>query len=155
MQIPEELMSFIYPKHVCFACDRCAMCCGDVKGKVRMVLLLRTEAERIAEETSMDLQEIVEKVEGFKPYVYLIRKTDERKCVFLKENLCSIYRIRPLVCRFYPFHLVNKGNNRYTFKYTHECPGVGNGPLLRRAFYESLFSKFKQCMKENIRTDGT
>jgi len=120
-----------------------------------MVLLLRTEAERIAEETSMDLQEIVEKVEGFKPYVYLIRKTNERKCIFLKENLCSIYRIRPLVCRFYPFHLVNKGNNRYRFKYTHECLGVGNGPPLRRAFYESLFSKFKQRMKENIRTDGT
>jgi hypothetical protein len=104
------------------------MCCGDVKGKVRIVLLLRTEAERIAEETSMELQEIVEKVEGFEPHVYLIRKTNKRKCIFLKENLCSIYRIRPLVCRFYPLHLVNKGNNRYAFKYTHECPRVGNGP---------------------------
>jgi Fe-S-cluster containining protein len=64
MQIPEELMRFTHPKHVCFACDRCAMCCGDAKGKVKTVLLLRTEAEHIAGKTTMSLQEFVERVEG-------------------------------------------------------------------------------------------
>jgi hypothetical protein len=40
------------------------MCCGDAKGKVKMVLLLRTEAEHIAGKTTMSLQEFVERVEG-------------------------------------------------------------------------------------------
>lgn len=29
-------------------------------------------------------------------------------CIFLKKNLCSIYPVRPLACRLYPFNIAKK-----------------------------------------------
>jgi len=98
----------------------------------------------------MDLDEFTEKIKGFEPYTYRMRKTEDGKCVFLKDDSCTIYQTRPLICRFYPFQLKNPRNNRYAFTYTNECPGIGKGPQLRRNFFERLFGKFTQLMKKNI-----
>jgi len=83
-----------------------------------------------------------------------MRKTEDRRCFFLKNNLCAIYKIRPLICRFYPFQLKNLGNNRYSFSYTNSCTGIGKGPQLKRVFFESLFSKFTNAMEENIENNS-
>jgi Fe-S-cluster containining protein len=107
------------------------------------------EAERIAKETSKNIWDFAEKVEGAQPYVYLMRKTAEGKCVFLKEGLCSIYRIRPLICKFYPFQLENGKNGKFKFTYTNECPNIGKGPKLTRRFFERLFQEFMKVMEEN------
>lgn len=84
---------------------------------------------------------IAEEIKGFEPYVYAMRKTEEEKCFFLKDKSCTIYLMRPLVCRFYPFPLKNLGNNRYVFEYTEECPGIGKGPRLKKSFFETLFQE--------------
>lgn len=143
-------MSFEYPKHVCFRCAKCALCCGDTKDNIRSILLLKTEADRISKKTLIGLDKFAEKIEGFEPYIHQMRKTEDGKCVFLKDNSCSIYKIRPLICRFYPFQLKNLRNNRYVFTYTDECPGIGKGPQLKKDFFERLFGKFIELMKENI-----
>jgi Fe-S-cluster containining protein len=129
---------------------RCALCCGDTEDKVRSILLLKAEADRISKRALISLDRFAEKIEGFEPYIYQIRKTEDGKCVFLKDNSCSIYKIRPLICRFYPFQLKNLRTNRYTFTYTDECPGIGNGPQLKREFFERLFEKFMELMKANV-----
>jgi len=141
-------LSFKYPKHVSFTCERCALCCRDTERRARSILLLETEVKRISEETSLSIEEFAERIRGFEPYVYRMRKTEDGKCVFLKDNLCSIYRIRPLICRFYPFQLKNLGNDRYVFKYTEECPGIGKGKQLKPAFFDKLFKKFMKAMEE-------
>jgi len=124
------------------------MCCGDTEAKVRMVHIFRSEAEHISKETSMNLEEFVDKIDGFAPYLYQIKKTSNRKCVFFKDNLCSIYKHRPLICRFYPFQLRNLRHNKYVFSYTNECPNIGKGTHLERRYYERLFTKFIKLMKE-------
>jgi Fe-S-cluster containining protein len=129
---------------------RCAVCCGDTKDKVRSILLLKTEADSIAKRTFISLDNFAEKIEGFEPYTYQMIKTEDRKCLFLKDDSCSIYKIRPLICRFYPFQLKNFGNKRYAFTYTDECPGIGEGPRLKKAFFERLFDKFIESMRENV-----
>jgi Fe-S-cluster containining protein len=111
--------------------------------------LLKTEAERIANKTKMRLESFAEEVTGFEPYVYTMRK-NAGKCVFLKENLCTIYAARPLICRFYPFELKKMGNGVYAFDYTEECPGIKKGPLLKRSFFESLFKTFRKLMTKNL-----
>lgn len=135
-------MRFTYPKHVHFRCERCALCCGDTEDKVRAILLLKTEADRVSRKTSIEIDEFAEKIKGFEPYVYRMRKTEDGKCLFLKENSCSIYQIRPLICRFYPFELKNLRNGRYAFSHTDECPGIGKGPRLTRDFFGKLFREF-------------
>jgi hypothetical protein len=98
-------LDFEYPKNIRFICSRCAKCCGDTEEKVRSILLLEAEAERIAKKTSKNIDEFAERIEDAQPYVYRMRKTTEGKCVFLKDSLCSIYQTRPLICKFYPFKL--------------------------------------------------
>ena len=149
MPILDDSMRFTFPKDVRFECNRCAQCCGDTETKPRMILLLKNEAERISRKTSKRLDEFAERIVGQEPYVYLMRKTFDGKCVFLKDNLCAVYEMRPLICRFYPFKLDNLGNNRYAFTYTEECPGIGSGPQLKRRFFDTLFAEFMASMRQN------
>ena len=144
-----EKLRFSYPKNVRFKCERCALCCGDTKDRVRSILLLRIEAERISQKTLKSVDDFAEKIEGFEPYVYRMKKTKNGKCVFLKDNLCSMYQIRPLICMFYPFELKEVGSNGYIFAYTDECPAIGNGPKLKRGYFERLFKKIMETMEEN------
>jgi len=108
---------------------------------------MRKEAEHISKETGRDLLEFIQKVVGHNPYVYRMKKTREGKCVFLNEKQCTIYSIRPLVCKFYPFELtVKKG--LYVFQHTGECPSIGNGPQLRREYFARLFRELECAMEE-------
>jgi len=144
-------MSYTYPRNVCFKCDRCTLCCGGTENKERSILLLETEARLISKKTSMKIDDFAKATRGFEPYKYKIRKrTEDGKCVFLKENLCSIYSLRPLICMFYPFQLENAGHERYMFLYTNECPGIGKGEELKKAFFQKLFQIFLDKTKQNL-----
>lgn len=144
----DSVLYFEYPKHVRFTCERCATCCGDTKERVRMILLLKIEAQHISRETLKCIDEFAEKIEGSEPYVHRMKKTDDGKCVFLRDNSCSIYQMRPLICRFYPFQLKYTRSNRPVFTYTNECPGIGNGPELKRGFYEKLLEESVRLMEK-------
>jgi len=110
---------------------------------------LKSEANRISNDASIEIDKFAEKIVGFEPYIYQMRKTEDGKCVFLKGNSCLIYPIRPLICRFYPFQLRGSGKGRYIFTYTNECLGIGNGSELKRGFFEKLFRMFMKSMREN------
>lgn len=141
--------NFEYPKDVRFKCMRCALCCGDTEHKIRSILLLKSEAKCISEKTSKSISEFAEKIDGFQPYIYIMKKTPDGKCVFLRENSCTIYKIRPLICMFYPFELKKNERNKYAFTCTAECPSVGKGPKLTKEFFQKLFRKSIAIMKEN------
>jgi Fe-S-cluster containining protein len=62
-------------------------------------------------------------------------------CIFLSSNTCTIYEIRPLTCRFYPFSLEEPVQGSYEFELTNEkCPGIGKGQLLNEEFFRDLLS---------------
>lgn len=138
-----------YPGNVHFECSLCALCCGDTETNVRKILLLKKEAEEISKKTQRDIESFAEKTDDKAPYVYVMKKTKNSKCVFLKEKLCTIYDIRPLICKFYPFKIDNLGNQHYRFSYTKECPGIGKGSQLKKTFFKILFSEFITSMKKN------
>ena len=145
---------FEFPKDVNFGCCKCARCCGDTEDTVRHVLLLETEAERIAEETSQDVKAFAEEVFGFEPYIYEVKKTDaDGKCFFLVDNRCSIYETRPIICRFYPFELKNLGNSSFLFSYTTKCPGIGKGTLMEKEFFVQLFKVATDAMDNDSRPE--
>ncbi|MEM2111739.1 MAG: YkgJ family cysteine cluster protein [Candidatus Bathyarchaeia archaeon] len=146
-------MSFSYPKHIRFRCSNCALCCRDTKEKKRRILLLKIEAKRISKNTLMNIDDFAEKIEGSEPYGYVMKKDNDGKCVFLNGQSCSIYQIRPLICRFYPFQLKNLAENQYAFTYTDECIGIGKGPCLKESFFEKMLEEAEDLMKENQKTD--
>ncbi len=144
-----KALCFEHPKHVRFECNRCAICCGDTEAKTRMILLMRCEADRISQRTTKPLDTFVETIEGHAPYVYCMKKTDKGKCLFLSDSSCTIYKVRPLICRFYPFELRNVGEGNYVFACTDECPGIGQGIELDEEHFEKLFAQSKETMKRD------
>jgi len=141
-----QKMKFNHPRNIRFKCTKCALCCGDTEKKARNILLLKIETKRISENTSKKLGDFAEKIKEFEPYAYRMKKTTGGKCVFLEGKSCMIYRSRPLICRFYPFELQNIAKDEYVFIHTDECPGIGNGPLLRKRFFEKLFVEMLKLM---------
>ena len=64
-------------------------------------------------------------------------------CLFLKDNRCTIYEQRPLICQFYPFELTTDENETFAFKETDECLGISRtkskgGKRLGELFFEGL-----------------
>jgi Fe-S-cluster containining protein len=133
-------VDFTCPNNVFFECSKCGLCCGDTREKTRHILLLASEANLISTKTFLPKQEFAKETMGKTPYCYEMKKADEGKCVFLKENQCSIYDLRPLICRFYPFELkFDADKNLHVFNFTFECPTIGKGKLVTLKDFEELF----------------
>ena len=131
---------FDYPDNVHFVCSKCGVCCGDTKEKLRHILLLQSEAERISGFVGQQIPEFAEKVEGRAPYVFEMKKTrEEGQCLFLEGDKCMIYSQRPIICRFYPFELRHVTVKGFEFHCARECPGIGKGRLLREEHFRKLF----------------
>ena len=119
------MVQFEYPTDVCFDCSKCGLCCGDTSQKVRRVLMLMSDVEKILDNAGQPMSHFAIKVHGNEPYIYEMRKNPvDGKCVFLKDNQCTIYEFRPLICRFYPVELKTDESEKIVFRVTSECPSV-------------------------------
>ncbi len=133
-------VDFTCPNKVLFECSKCGLCCGDTRQKTRHILVLEPEANAISTETSLPKQAFTKQLAGKNPYRYEMKKDQEGKCFFLKDNQCSIYRLRPLICRFYPFELkFDAEKDQHVFDLTLECPGIGKGKMMTEKKFEELF----------------
>ncbi len=138
-------MGFQYPEKIQFKCLECGICCGDTQEKTRHILLLDEEAQNIAKSVNKSVSDIASKVKDKKPYGYEMKKnTTTGKCVFLKENRCTIYPKRPLICKFYPFGLETSRENQKVFFFTTECPGIGHGKVMQKNDYRILLSQAEE-----------
>ncbi|HUW48667.1 MAG TPA: YkgJ family cysteine cluster protein [Patescibacteria group bacterium] len=141
--MPTEANGFEYPENVRFQCTRCTKCCGDTLAKTRHIIMVEVEARRICEATLQPIVAFAHRIEGRAPYVYEMRKNQTGKCVFLKEDSCSVYAFRPLVCRFYPFELKPEERGGHLFSFTNECSGIGEGKRLRLEEFRKLMREAK------------
>jgi Fe-S-cluster containining protein len=133
-------VDFAYPINMQFECIKCGLCCGDTKQKTRHILLLESEAEKIASHTCQLITDFSVEINDNYPYVYEMKKSSEGKCVFLKDNQCIIYSLRPLICVCYPFELkFNEDKRMYNFDFTVECPGINQGKFLDKTDFKRLF----------------
>ena len=138
-------MDFTYPSNLRFECNKCSLCCGDTGQKTRRILLLRSEAQQIATETSRSISNFCTEIFDKSPYCYEMKKSEDCKCFFLKENQCTIYPMRPLICMFYPFQLTfDKDKNVHVFDFTFECPAINHGRILCEKDFERLFELARQ-----------
>jgi Fe-S-cluster containining protein len=132
-------VKFTYPPAVRFHCVKCGLCCGDTKEKNRHILLLEPETEQISETVLQPASQFTVKIQGAEPYSYEMKKTETGNCVFLQNNRCTIYEVRPLICRFYPFELKSSHGKNYQFLFTEECPGIGKGRVLGEGYFRKMF----------------
>jgi Fe-S-cluster containining protein len=64
------------------------------------------------------------------PAYIALKKLETGDCVFLKDNLCMIHLIRPMVCMSFPFVFSNNDDEKtWGLSARKEiCPGLGSGP---------------------------
>lgn len=69
-----------------------------------------------------------------------LKKMENGDCIFLKEDLCMIHPVRPLVCRSFPF-VFNESDGERTWGISAKeeiCPGLGTGPQISETDLEEL-----------------
>lgn len=148
-----------YPENVLFNCSKCGLCCGDTSKKTRRVLLPLLDAQRIVAITNQPIGTFADAVSGKEPYVYEMKKDAKGQCMFLKDNECTIYENRPLICRFYPFELQTNSAGVYTFVPTDECPGISSceGKTVKRLgrrYFEDLLKLAEAQLNDGCSSTG-
>lgn len=61
--------------------------------------------------------------------VHRLNCPDDDPCMFLTEKGCSIYPVRPIQCRSFPFWPENISNVDNWENLKKMCPGIGRGRL--------------------------
>ena len=88
--------------------------------------MLPNEVTEISKNTNLDKDDFSKKVEFSKMYndntlkdlYQLKRQKDNNNCIFYQENKCTIYDIRPIDCRLFPYDIkLEKDGNYYLVYY--------------------------------------
>lgn len=112
-----------------FTCTQCGNCCTGAPG---YVWLTREEIQKIAEfldRPDGSLPEGTLRRVGFK---YSLTERANGDCVFLMtmpdgKKICSIYPVRPLQCRTWPFWNQNLRTPGAWAEAAERCEGMNNG----------------------------
>jgi Fe-S-cluster containining protein len=131
--------------HASFQCPiKCDACCRRSIGPG----LTEMDYQRICWKTSQS--DVAEKRDH--PLFPYQLKTREGACLFLNNQAqCSIYSIRPILCRLYPLQLHFQWNGKLLWCLEH-CPGVGSekGIALEGAYLESLLLELMENETETF-----
>ncbi|MCX6694160.1 MAG: YkgJ family cysteine cluster protein [Methanomicrobiales archaeon] len=108
-----------------FSCTRCGACCEGSGDAAPVVLLSPGEIREIMSATGRIWDEVAEPYNEFIPtreggrftLAWCLRRQSDR-CIFYQGG-CTIYPVRPWICRTYPF-VLEDGTLQ-----TSTCPGVG------------------------------
>ena len=132
-----------------FECLKCGNCCRDlvIEG-IAGLMLFPNEVKLFQKRNIKPCLGIGKSPThgSFKIFTYQLK---ENICPHLKDNSCTIYQERPLICRFYPFELKNPeikntSKPKYLFLYTNECPGIGKGKILTKDFFRDLLKQIRK-----------
>jgi Fe-S-cluster containining protein len=116
-----------------FACTQCGNCCSGGPG---YVWLTRDEMEKIGAFRGLELaafaRQYVRRV-GFRYSLKEKSAAEQYDCVFLKrangQATCSIYPVRPLQCRTWPFWKGNLHRPSDWAGAAETCPGMNMGDV--------------------------
>ena len=86
-------------------------------------------------------------------FIHLIEKNNlNGKCIFLKQNRCSVYKSRPSQCRTWPFWNENMNPKVWNKDISINCPGIGKGNKIKsdsiKKFLKEDFKNEKNTLKK-------
>ena len=114
-------------------CSNCvgksATCCCNPN--VDSPMLLPKEAETISKNMKINIEDFANKIDfskmhkdySLKDLYQMKRQENNNNCYFYKNNQCTIYEIRPIDCRIFPYDikLENDGNYYLVYYKSKEC----------------------------------
>ncbi len=118
-----------------FACSACGRCCSG-PGEVYFT---DEDLEKIYIYLKLDANQ----AQALKRKLIQFRRrglhthSSGKTCLFLKKNLCTIYPVRPLQCRTFPFWPSNFSSPESLDELRTECPGSLKGTGEQFTFQET------------------
>ena len=114
-----------YREGLRFNCIRCGSCC-KVNGDYAFVYVTPEESDTIMEFLDIPRKEFMKsycsRLEGS-----MIIKFQNNICPFLENDTCSIYKVRPVQCRAWPFWSFNLHTPDQWNLAAVRCPGINRG----------------------------
>lgn len=113
-----------YGKGLRFECTGCGKCCTGAPG---VVFVSEEEIENIATYLKLNIKDIyiryIRRVNGKLALVELSKNYD---CIFLKDNKCTIYPVRPKQCKTFPWWPQNLSSEKDWQEASIYCEGIRN-----------------------------
>ena len=137
-----------HQKHLRFKCQRCAVFCCKLGGPK----LTEKDVDYI-EQAGYRLEEFLEPVstnefKGSPIMCGRLKSKEDGSCVFLSFDVeknvyeCSIYEVKPALCRLYPFDFERMDSNFFMLKLIPCCKGLckRDGELVNKSFVNKKFN---------------
>lgn len=130
-----------YAEGLAFECTGCGNCCSGSPG---YVWVNEQEVEAIAEYLKIPIDKFrktyLRQKEGRFALVELKYKNYD--CIFLKDNKCSIYPVRPVQCRTYPWWIANLSSKEAWENAAKTCEGMHcKSPIVPKETIENELAK--------------
>ena len=115
-----------YSQGLCFECTRCGNCCsGPEEGRVWVG---EEEIQRIAEHLGLPVADFGRHHLRKVGRSYSLVEKANKDCIFWDRNDgCTIYEVRPVQCRTFPFWKENVRSKRAWRGIATYCPGIARG----------------------------
>jgi hypothetical protein len=172
--MPRVVVKAIFD-NIRFKCQRCGSCCHhkrplefddlipaeqieDFWRSSNLIYLTEKDVHAISNRTGMrpsdfvdtlyDYSECYVKIEDEGRRVILdlpvMKSKEDTTCVFYQEG-CSIYSVRPIACRLFPFRVeeetLDNGDILLNISYNPTCPGIGKGKMVDKKKLEGLVAE--------------
>lgn len=115
--------SYFFEDGLCFECLQCGDCCTGDPGTI---YVSDSEIESIAEYLQLAVARFRARYLYSYKDSYSIKEDHRGHCLFYKRG-CTIYPMRPLQCRTFPFWFGNVRSESRWERIAGQCPGVGRG----------------------------
>jgi len=113
-----------------FKCTGCGKCCTGSPGYVFLSL---PDMERISQYFGLSPKEFAKKYTRQVDGQYaLLDANNSEDCLFLKNKQCSIYEVRPIQCKTFPWWIHNLRNSKDWEEAKERCEGIDHpeAPLI-------------------------
>ena len=172
--MPQVMVKAIFG-NIRFKCQRCGSCCHhkrpleyddlipaeqieDFWRSSNLIYLTEKDVHAISNRTGKrppdfvdtlyDYSECYVKIEDEGRKVILdlpvMRSKEDTTCVFYQEG-CSIYSVRPIACRLFPFRVeeetLSNGDILLNISYNPTCSGIGKGKMVDKKKLEGLVTE--------------
>lgn len=120
--------AYFFDDGLYFKCIQCGDCCTGEPGTI---YVSAAEIESIAAHLQLAVDEF--RAVYLYPYKdsYSIKEDHRGHCLFYQEG-CTIYPLRPLQCRTFPFWFSNVRSESRWRRIADQCPGIGHGKRYSR-----------------------